>query len=198
MAKGTWIALGVVAAILLVALGVVGSAVGTYNKLVDESVAIDAQAKQIDVQYQRKFDVIPDLVALTEQYFQNETEVQARVAALRTGLQAAESGDLNDKEEYAAEVDATRAIIVDVVNERYPELRGVELYRDTMVEIVNTANKIATEKVRYNDDVETYNAHIRQCCLPLLVANMMGFEEREFIGYSDRPNQSEFPQGEPL
>lgn len=197
MANAAWIAVGVVGAIALVALGIMGAAVGTYNSLTNEDVAIDAQSKQVDVQYQRAFRLVPTLVNLTERYMQNEREVITNATALRAGLSAASNGTFEAKDAYLQEL-VTFVALVGNRAEAYPELEADELFRDTMAEIVNTENKIAAEKVRYNDRVEAYNAHRRRCCLPLVVAGLFGFEERTFIGFQDRPDQSSFPTGEPL
>lgn len=198
MVKGTWIALGVVGAIVLVAIGVVASGVGTYNDFVKEREAVDAQSKIVDVQYQTAFRLVPQVVDLAQQYLQNETEVQTAVAALRSGMSQAEDGSFEQKEAYSDQISATRALIVQVVNENYPDLKGVALYRDTINTVINTENKIQMEKVRYNDRVQTYNAHRLQCCIPVFIANAFGFAQKEYIGYPDRPNTSEFPVGAQL
>lgn len=195
MAKGTWIALGVVAGILLVVVGIVGSAVGVYNEFVDEETAVEAQSKQVDVQYQTAFRLIPQLMNLTEQYMQNEKDILLNVSALRTGLVAAENGTFEAKEESIQDTVALMALIGSRL-ENYPDLQQADLIRGTMAQISNTEAKIQVEKVRYNDRVEDYNAHRRKCCMPLLVANVIGFEEKEFIGFKDRPNLTDFPEGQ--
>ena len=188
MAKGTWIALGVVGAILLIALGIVGSAVGTYNSLTNEDVAIDAQSKQVDVAYQRAFRLVPQIVNLSEAYVDKTSEAYARVTALRAGVSEAQNGTIEQRDAAAAQIGPTFNFMV----EAYPEIRADAIYEGVIAEVINTENIIRTEKVRYNDDVEKFNAHRRQCCLPLLVAGMFGFEEREFIGFTDRPNTGSF------
>ena len=197
MAKGTWIALGVLAGIVLVVVGILGSGVGVYNELVDEQTAVDAQAKQVDVQYQRAFRLLPTLMNLTEQYMQNEREVLTNVTALRSGLSAAQNGTFEAKDAYLQDMVAFVALVGNRV-ENYPDLEANELFKSTMAEIVNTENKIAAEKVLYNDRVQDFNAHVRKCCMPLLVANMLGFDEKEFIGFQDRPNQTAFPEGQQI
>ena len=198
MAKGTWIALGVLGAIALVVLGALGSGVSTYNKFVNEREGVDAQSKQVDVQYQKAFNTVPQIVALAQQYLQNESEVQTSVAALRSGLAKAQNGSFEDKERFVQNLNATTAIVVKSVNENYPNLKSVALYEDTIIQIVNVQNEIAMEKIRYNDRTQAYNAHRQQCCIPLIVANSFGFTAKEYIGFKDRPNQSSFPEGAQL
>lgn len=194
MVKGTWIALGVLAAILLVVLGGLASAIGTYNAMVDQTEGIDAQAKQVDVAYQRAFRLVPQLTALAERYMQNERDVLQNVTALRAGLAAAENGTFEAKDAYLQEF-VTFVALVGNRAEAYPQLRADALFQQTMDEVVNSENKIAMEKVRYNERVETFNAHRRKCCLPLLVANFMGFGQKQYTGFEDRPNQAPFPSG---
>jgi LemA protein len=197
MAKGTWIVLGVFGAIALILLGVLGSAVGTYNSFVNEREGVDAQSKQVDVAYQLEFRTIPQITNLTLQYFQNETELQAKVAALRSGAPPA-NASLNQKDAYASQVADTRALVIKVVNENYPDLKGNDLYKTTINTVINAENKIAMEKVRYNDRAQAYNAHTLQCCIPLLVAHTFGFSTKEYIGFKDRPNETSFPAGQPI
>ena len=194
MAKGTWIALGVLGAIALLLIGVVGAAVGTYNDLTNEDVAIDAQSKQVDVQYQRAFRLVPQIVNLSETYVDKTSEAYARIVALRAGVERAENGTIAEKEAAAQQIGPTFNFMV----EAYPDIRTDVIYGGLIAEIVNTENKIAIEKTRYNDKVELFNAHRRQCCLPLVVAGMFGFDQREYIGFEGRPNTSTFPADEQL
>lgn len=191
MAKGTWIALGVLGGIILVVIGVLGSAVGVYNEFVDERVAVEARAKTVDVEYQRAFALLPDLINLTETYMQNERDILVNISALRTGLVAAENGTFEAKEETLQQTVALMALIGSRL-ENYPELESDELFKATMAELINTNNKLTVEKNRYNARVEVYNAHRQKCCMPLMVANILGFEEAEFIGFNDRANQESF------
>lgn len=188
MAKGTWIALGVVGAILLIALGIVGSAIGTYNTLTEEDVAIDTQSKQVDVAYQRAFRLVPQITELADKYVDKTSEAYERIVAMRTGVDRAQNGTLAEKDVAAQNVQTAFNFMV----EAYPEIRSDTIYRDLIGEIINTENKIAAEKGLYNEYVRELNTHRRKCCLPLLVANMFGFEAREFIGFEDRPNTSSF------
>lgn len=192
MVKGTWIALGVLAAVGLLVLGVVGSAVGTYNSLVRESEAVDAQARQIDVSYQRAFGLLPELERLARTYMQNEREVLENVTALRSGLTAAQNGTFEQKDAYLGEVVQFVALVGNRA-EAYPELRADRLFQVTMDEITNSFNRISMEKVRYNDRVEDYNAHRRECCLPAFMANLFGFGPKEYIGFEGRPNTDAWP-----
>jgi len=190
--KATWIVLGVLAAIALVAVGVIGAGVGAYNSLNQERNAVDAQSKQVDVQYQRAFRLVPQLINLTNTYMANERDIQIGVAALRSGLSTAQNGTLNDRDNFTG-VQLPQFLALLPRSENYPNLKADALFQQLEDEITNTENKIASEKVRYNDDVQAYNTHRTTCCLPLFVANSFGFHAAEYIGFTDRPNQQAFP-----
>lgn len=195
--KAAWIVLGVLGAIGLVAMGVVASGITTYNEFVRESEGVDAQARQVDVAYQRAFRLLPRLTNITDRYMENEADVQREVAALRSGISSAQNGSLQTKDAYQ-EALVNTILLVGARAEAYPELRASGLVADLMTEVTNTENKIAGEKLRYNDLARGYNAHRRECCVPAIVAGMFGFEAKEYIGFADRPNTDEFPEGERL
>lgn len=194
MVKPIWIVAGVLGAIALVVLGGLVSAVGTYNAFVREQEAVDAQGNIVDVQYQRAFRLVPQLTNLTQQYMQNERAVIENATALRSGLAPAANGSFEAKDNYLSELVTFVALVGNRV-EAYPELRSNELFQQTMDEVVNTENKIATEKVRYNDRVRDYNAHLRQCCIPLLVAGFAGFGPKTYIGFQGELGQAAPPEG---
>lgn len=197
MAKGTWIVLGVLGALLLIVFGALASFVGAYNSLNSESKAVDAQSKQVDVQYQRAFGLLPQVENITDRYMQNEKDIQTQVAALRSGYGPAINGSLQAKDNYTAQLSN---LILAVGNraENYPDLKASDLYANLQVLVTDTYNKIAAEKVRYNDDVQRYETHRTSCCVPLIVANMFGFHEKPYIGYNNRPDQTSFPAGQQL
>jgi LemA protein len=196
--KGTWIALGVIGAILLIVIGGIASAVSAYNSLNAESKSVDAQSKQVDVQYQRAFGLLPQLTNITDRYMQNESDVQKQVAALRSGAAITSSaGSLNQKDNYTQQL-SNLVLLVGSRAENYPDLVASHLYANLQTEVTNTYNKIAAEKVRYNERVQTYETHRTSCCIPLLVASSFGFGAKEYVGFSDRPDQSTFPAGQPL
>lgn len=192
MAKGSWIAIGVLAAIGLVLLGIVGSAIGTYNSFVNESESVDAQGEQVDVAYQRAFRLVPQIVNLSDRYMDKTSDAYARVAALRSGIAEAEGGTLAEKDAATQNIGTTFNLAV----EAYPQIRSDAIYGDLIAEITNTENKIAIEKVRYNDYARDFNAHTKRCCIPMLVAGAFGFEPKEYIGLIGRDNQTPIPTGQ--
>jgi len=192
MVKGTYIVLGVLAAIALVLVGTVGAGVSAYNELNTQSQAVDAQAKNVDVIYQRNFDLLPKLEAIAKQYFANETALQEQIAALRSGIVTAQNANLTVKSNVTEQLAGLVAVLGSRA-ENYPQLKGDTLFITLQDETTNSANKLAAEKLRYNDRAQSYNTLRSRCCFPLIVGNMLGFEKKEYIGYSDRPNQVAYP-----
>jgi LemA protein len=197
MVKGTYVALGVLAAIALIAVGTVGAGVSAYNKLNAESVAVDAQGKNVDVIYQRNFDLLPRLESIATKYFANETALQAQVAALRSGITAAQNGNLTVKTNLTEQLNGLVAVLGSRA-ENYPELKGDQLFITLQDETTNSANKLAAEKLRYNDRAQEYNTLRNACCFPIFVAHTFGFGPKEYIGYADRPNEVPYPGGQTL
>lgn len=197
MVKATWIVLAVLGAVALLVLGVVGSAVGAYNSLNSERNGIQAQSKQVDVQYQRAFELLPKILNITDSYMQNERDIQTQVAALRSGLTTAQNGNLTQKDNYSTQLN-NLVLLVGNRAENYPDLKASGLVANLQDEVTNTYNKITSEKVRYNDRVQEYNTHRSTCCLPLLVANMFGFSAETYIGYTDSTLQTPKPTGQPI
>lgn len=167
-------------AIAVVVLILAVSVVSTYNGLVSSRTGVETQANQVGNQYARKLDLIPQLSQVAAQYLENETEVQTRIAALRSGA-CADPSTLEDQDACSSQVTETNNFVIRVVNENYPELRSVGLYQSVQTEMINTENKIATERGIYNDKVGSYNGKIQK--FPTnLVAGMFGFDPEPFIG----------------
>ena len=124
---------GAIAGVALLVLIVLGSVVSSYNSLVDQDEAAQAQAKQVDVQYQRGFALLPRIESFAQDYLENETDLQAQIAALRSGLAGAQSGDLDDKEAFTQQMDQTLLLLTGRV-ENYPELKSAEIYQDLIAE----------------------------------------------------------------
>lgn len=168
------LAVGAVALVLAIALA------SSYNGLVSARTGVETQANQVGNQYARKLDLIPQIQQVATQYLQNESEVQASIAALRSGA-CADPRTLEEQDACSSQVTETNNLVIKVVNEAYPDLKSAALYQNVQTEMINTENKIAAERGIYNDQVGAYNARIHK--FPTnLVAGMFGFEEKPFIG----------------
>lgn len=167
-----------VAGIIILAVLVVGGVLwGTYNSLVGKSQAVDAQWAQVETQYQRRFDLIPNLVNSVKGAMAQEQQVFTAIANARTRYGAAASTD--ERAAAATEVETALGRLL-VVMENYPQLRSIEAVRGLMDELAGTENRISVERRRYNDSVRDYNTAIKTFPTNLL-AGVFGFTERQYF-----------------
>jgi LemA protein len=149
----------------------------SYNKFVGQEEAIKAQWAQVENQLQRRNDLIPNLVETVKGYAQHEESVYKDIADARSRLLAAKSPE----ETIQAANQQTSALgrLLAVV-ENYPQLRANEQFNRLMDELSGTENRIATERMRYNEKVQEYNTSRRQ--FPANVtARVFGFKEYPFF-----------------
>jgi LemA protein len=162
---------GVIA--LILALGLMNF----YNGLVTQSQGVDNQWAQVETQYQRRFDLIPNLVKSVEGMMTQEQKVFGEIAEARTRY--SEAATIEEKVEAASQVESALGRLL-VIMENYPELRSAENVTQLMDELAGTENRIAVERRRYNDLVRDYNTAIKK--FPAnLIAGWFGFYERAFF-----------------
>lgn len=161
---------------LIVVLGIV-AAVGYYNGLVTKSQNIDGQWAQVETQYQRRFDLIPNLVNTVKGLFEQEQKVFGDIAEARTRYAGATTVD--EKAAAAGEVESALARLL-VIIENYPEIKSDAAVVGLMDELAGTENRVAVERRRFNDLVKDYNTTIKR--IPgSLIAPMFGFSERAYF-----------------
>jgi LemA protein len=185
---GCFLSIGVIIVIILVLVGVLWS---NYNSLVTKSQAIDAQWAQVETQYQRRYDLIPNLVNSVKGIMSQEKTVFEQIAQARTKYAGAISAD--EKATAGGEVEAALGRLL-VVMENYPQLRSIEAVTQLMDELAGTENRISIERARYNDKVREYNTSIKVFPTNLL-ASMFNFNERQYfksISGSDLAPKVEF------
>jgi LemA protein len=149
---------------------------GTYNSLVQQRVAVDASWSEVQNQYQRRFDLIPQLVNSTKMYINYEKSVLTEVTALRSQWGAAlASGDKNQQMATQGEIDSLANRLLVIANpEAYPQLKADTLVMGLMDELAGTQNRVAVARGRYILDIQAYNTNIRM--FPNnIVAGMNGF-----------------------
>src|SRR5216684_8212925 len=149
----------------------------SYNRFVAQEEAIKAQWAQVQNQLQRRNDLIPNLVETVKGYAQHEEGVFKDVADARSKLLAAKSPE----ETMQAANQQTSALgrLLAVV-ENYPQLKANEQFNRLMDELSGTENRLAVERMRYNERVQEYNTSRRQ--FPAnLTAKMFGFKEYPFF-----------------
>lgn len=149
----------------------------SYNRFVDQEESIKAQWAQVDNQLQRRNDLIPNLVETVKGYAQHEEDVFKDIADARSRLLAARSPE---ETMQAANLQSGALGRLLAVVESYPQLRANEQFNRLMDELSGTENRIATERMRYNERVQAYNTSRRQ--FPSNVtASLFGFKEYPFF-----------------
>jgi LemA protein len=149
----------------------------SYNKFVGQDEAIKAQWAQVENQLQRRNDLIPNLVETVKGYATHEEAILKEIADSRSRLLAAKSPE----ETIAAANQQTSALgrLLAVV-ENYPNLKANEQFNRLMDELAGTENRIAVERMRYNERVQEYNTSTRQ--FPANVtAKLFGFKQHPFF-----------------
>ena len=198
-------ALGCVVAVVVLAL-IVGLALsGVYNNLVALGQGVDAQWAQVENVYQRRADLIPNLVATVRGAAQFEQETLQAVVEARASVgnvQVSGSELVNNPEAFAqwqAAQDKLSGALsrLLVVVERYPELKANQNFRDLQAQLEGTENRITVERMRFNETAQAYNT-ARLRFPAVLVANMLGFKEKAYFkaqSGAERPPKVEFPFG---
>jgi LemA protein len=157
----------------------------SYNKFVGQEEAVKAQWAQVENQLQRRNDLIPNLVETVKGYATHEESVFKEIADSRSRLLAAKSPE----ESIAAANQQTSALgrLLAVV-ENYPNLKANEQFNRLMDELSGTENRIAVERMRYNERVQEYNTSRRQ--FPANVtAKLFGFKEHPFFTAPEEAKQ---------
>jgi LemA protein len=200
--------------IVLVVLGIIIAGVvivavwttGIYNRLITLQQSTDAAWAQVQNVYQRRTDLVPNLVntvsgaATFEKSTLNEV-VSARASVGRvnvpTGTAPTDPQQLEQFEQAQAQLGSALSRLL-VVVERYPELRATTAFRDLQAQLEGTENRIAVERGRFNEAVQAYNTAIRRFPAALL-AGMFGHTPRPYFTAtpgSDRPPEVKFDFGQ--
>ncbi len=191
MSKAIGCGLAILGVVLLVAF-IVG---GIYNNLVGLQEGVDAAWAQVENVYQRRADLIPNLVSTVkgaadfeQETLQNVIEARAKIAQPNI----AGSPTPEQMEVFQANQDALSSALsrLLVVVERYPELQAVQAFRDFQVQLEGTENRIAVERNRYNEVAREYNT-ARRRFPATIVANIFGFEEKGY--FEAAPGADEAP-----
>jgi LemA protein len=165
------------ARLIVLALAVLPVTGCSYNTFVSQEEAIKAQWAQVENQLQRRNDLIPNLVETTKGYATHEEAVFKDIADARAKLLAAKSPEETIQ---AANQQTTALGRLLAVVENYPNLKANEQFNRLMDELAGTENRLAVERMRYNEKVQAYNTSRRQ--FPAnLTAKMFGFKEYPFF-----------------
>ena len=165
-----WIALIIIAVLVIAVIAI-------YNGLVSARLKVDNAWSQIDVQLQRRFDLIPNFVETVKGYMAHESETFEKIAALRTSW--ANSSTVGEKAKLDGELSEALKTIM-AVSENYPDLKASANFTQLSEELRNTENKISFSRQFYNDSVTMYNTKL-ELFPSNIIANMFNFKPRELF-----------------
>ena len=175
-----WIAL-IVIALLIVWI------IAMYNSLVSSRLKTENAWSQIDVQLQRRFDLIPNFVETVKGYMKHESETFEKISALRTSW--ASSSTVGEKAKLDNELSGALKTIM-AVSENYPELKANQNFSELSEELRNTENKISFSRQFYNDSVTRYNTKL-QVFPSSIIAGMFNFQPKElFVAESEEARKN--------
>ena len=169
--KKTLIILAIVAAVLGLYVW------GTYNKMVTGSENVDNQWAQVETQYQRRFDLIPNLVNSVQGAMAQEQKVFGDLAEARTRYAGATT--VNEKAEAATQVEGALARLL-VVMENYPQLKSIETVQTLMAQLEGAENRVSVERKRFNDLSRDFNLMVKRIPAKWFAA-MFGFGEKNYF-----------------
>jgi len=150
---------------------------GSYNKFVSLDEAVKSSWAQVENQLQRRFDLIPNLVETVKGYAKQEKDVLVEVTNARAKVGGA--GSVPDKIAANNQLSGALSRLLIVV-ERYPDLKSNQNFMRLQDELAGTENRVAVERRRYNEVVQTYNVAIRS--FPgNIVAGIFGFAKAPFF-----------------
>lgn len=194
----------VLGCLVIVLIGVLilgGMTVSGYNKLNAADQAVSASWSQVENVYQRRADLIPNLVETVKgaANFEKETlqaVVQARASATQVKLDANSIKDPESFEKFQKAQDGLSSALsrLLVTVEKYPELKATQLFSNLQAQLEGTENRISVERGRFNEVTQTYNT-LRRSFPTVIVANITGFKDRPFFKATegaDRPPAVKF------
>jgi LemA protein len=183
-----WIGCALVAGVVaVVALGLAGWAIAVYNRLVRGQIAVDAAWSQVENVYQRRADLIPNLVETVKGVagFERETYTAVTEARAKVGQMVVSPEILEDPDRFRqfqqaqGELSSALSRLL-VAVENYPELKANQTFLELQSQLESTENRIAVERRRFNEAVQAYNTSTR--VFPgSLVAGLMGFAPKAFF-----------------
>jgi LemA protein len=201
MSKGLIIALSIIGGLILVVALIIGWGVGVNNKLVAADEGVKSAWSQVENQYQRRYDLIPNLVETVKGFAKQEKEVLIGVTEARAsvGQMKVTPEVLNNPQAFQnfqkAQDGLSSALSrLMVVVEKYPELKSNENFLQLQSQLEGTENRISVERRNFNDVVKGFNTMVRR--FPeSLIAGFRGFREAQYfqsVEGSDKAPQVKF------
>ena len=173
LSKGQWIAAGIVIVAVLLVLWFFG----TYNSFIALDQGVNNSWAKVETQYQRRVDLIPNLINTIQGSGNFEQETLTKLSELRTQWQT--QPEQSQRVQTANQLESTISKLL-LVAENYPTLQTTQAYRDLLVQLEGTENRVAFARNEFNDTVKSFNTATKQ--IPgSWVAGFMGLTEKEFF-----------------
>ena len=170
MSKSLWI---VIAVIIVLAIWCFSG----YNSLITLNESADGQWAKVETQYQRRFDLIPNLVNSVQGIFTQEQTIFGQITAARAAYSGAATP--NARANAATQVETALGRLLAIV-ESNPQIQSSANVRDLMTQLEGTENRISVERTRFNDIVRDYNVAVKRFPRNVL-ASLFGFDERAYF-----------------
>ncbi len=169
-----WIGIGIIVLIILILVGTVW---GSYNNLVRLNQGVEKTWADVETQYQRRFDLIPNLVNVVESYTAFEKATLTEITQIRSQWQT--STDINQRVETANQFESTLSKLL-LITENYPDLKASTQFTSLSDNLAETENMVAVARTRYNGAVKDYNSAV-QVFPSNVIAGWFGFKERTYF-----------------
>ena len=163
--------------ILAIVIILILAIIGMYNGLVQAKIKVDNAWSQIDVQLQRRFDLIPNFIETVKGYMEHEKETFEKITELRSSW--ANTQSISEKANLDNQLSTALKTIM-AVSENYPDLKSNQNFSELSEELRNTENKISFSRQFYNDTVTLYNTKL-EIFPSNIIAGMFNFKARDLF-----------------
>ncbi len=198
MKKNTIILLSVIGSVIILAILLAGWGTGIYNSLVKSDEGVNQAWAQVQNQYQRRLDLIPNLVEVVKGYAAHEKEVFEKVAEARASVgklqvtpEILNNPQLFQKFQEAQSSMGSWLSRLLAVAENYPQLKANENFLQLQAQLEGTENRIAVERMRFNQVVQEYNVRVRTFPTSIF-AGMFGFGQKQY--FQSEPGADKVPK----
>jgi LemA protein len=201
MSKGLIITLSILGGLLLVVILTIGWGVGVYNKIVAKDQGVKSAWSQVENQYQRRYDLIPNLVETVKGFAKQEkdvligvTEARASVGQMKVTPEALNNPQAFQNFQRAQDGLSSALSRLMVVVEKYPELKSNQNFLELQSQLEGTENRIAVERRRFNEIVQEFNSMVLGFPTKI-IASFGGFHEAQYfqsIAGSEKAPQVKF------
>jgi LemA protein len=201
MSKGLIITLSILGGLLLVVILTIGWGVGVYNKIVAKDQGVKSAWSQVENQYQRRYDLIPNLVETVKGFAKQEkdvligvTEARASVGQMKVTPEVLNNPQAFQNFQRAQDGLSSALSRLMVVVEKYPELKSNQNFLELQSQLEGTENRIAVERRRFNEIVQEFNSMVLGFPTKI-IASFGGFHEAQYfqsIAGSEKAPQVKF------